>query len=152
MLVSLQLNLWGSALHTGVQCCNALQHCSRQNSSPTVLCWSAKQAHSMVVSLQLNLWRSALHTGVQWCNTNALQHWSGQNSFPTVLYYRCTMMQHQSTAPLVRAEQLPQCSVLLCETGSQHGCVSAIKSLEICPSYRCTVMQHQCTAALVKAG
>ncbi len=29
-------------------------------------------------------------------------------------------MQHQSTAALVRAEQLPHCSVLLCKTGSQQ--------------------------------
>ena len=34
--------------------------------------------------------------------------------------YRCAVMQHQSTAALVRAEQLPHCSVLLCKTGSQQ--------------------------------
>ena len=65
--------------------------------------------------------------------------------------HRCTVMQHQCTAALVRAKQLPQCSVLLCETGSQHACVSAIKPLEICSSHRCTSMQDQCTAALVRA-
>jgi len=57
--------------------------------------------------------------------------------------YMCAVMQHQSTAALVRAEKLAHCSVLLCKTGSQHDCVTAITPREICSSYRCAVMQHQ---------
>ena len=60
-------------------------------------------------------------------------------------------MQHQCTAALVKAEQLSHCSVLLCKTGSQQPCATAITPMEICSSYRCAMMQHQCTAALVKA-
>jgi len=83
---SLQLQLLRFALHTGVQCCNtkALQHWSGQDSFPTVLCCSAKQANSLLVPLQSHLWRFPLQTSVQCCNTNALQHWSGQNAVPTV--------------------------------------------------------------------
>ncbi len=65
--------------------------------------------------------------------------------------YRCAVMQHQSTAALVRAEKVPHCSVLLCIKGSQNACASAITPEEICSSYRCAVMQHQSTAALVRA-
>ncbi len=60
-------------------------------------------------------------------------------------------MQHQSTAALVRAEQLPHCLVLLCKTGSQQPCGTPITPLHICSSYRFAVMQHHSTAALVKA-
>ena len=45
----------------------------------------------------------------------------------------------------------PCCSVLLCKTGSQHACATAITPMEICSSYRCAVLQDQCTAALVRA-
>ena len=34
--------------------------------------------------------------------------------------YRCAVSQHQCTAALLRAEQAPQCSVLVWTTGSQH--------------------------------
>ena len=64
---------------------------------------------------------------------------------------RCAVMQHQSTAALVRAEKLPHCSVLLCKTGPQHACATGITPMEICSSYRGAVMQHQSTAALVRA-
>ena len=40
---------------------------------------------------------------------------------------------------------------LLCKTGSQQPCATAIAPVMICPSYRCAVMQDQCTAALVRA-
>ncbi len=60
-------------------------------------------------------------------------------------------MQHQCTAALVRATCIPHCSVLLCKTGSQQGCITAVTPLKICASYRCAVTQHQCTAALVRA-
>ncbi|DBA65452.1 TPA: hypothetical protein ACH3X2_003221 [Trebouxia sp. C0005] len=36
--------------------------------------------------------------------------------------YKCVVSQQQRTAVLVRAECIPQCSVLLCKTGSQHAC------------------------------
>ena len=65
--------------------------------------------------------------------------------------YNCALMQHQSTAALVKAEQLSHCSVLLCKTGSQQLCATAVTPMDICSSYRCAVMQHQCTEALVKA-
>ena len=43
--------------------------------------------------------------------------------------YRCAGRQHQCTAALLRAEQAPQCSVLVWTTGSQH-------TLGLC-SYTC---------------
>ena len=43
------------------------------------------------------------------------------------------------------------CSVLLCKTGSQHACPTAITPMETCSTYRCALMHHQSTAALVKA-
>ncbi len=60
-------------------------------------------------------------------------------------------MQHQCTAALVKAEQLSHCSVLLCKTGSQQPCATAITPMEICSLYRCALMQHLCPVALVKA-
>jgi len=60
-------------------------------------------------------------------------------------------MQHLCTAALVKAEQLSYCSVLLCKTGSQQPCATAITLMEVCSLYRCALMQHLCTAALVKA-
>ncbi len=60
-------------------------------------------------------------------------------------------MQHQCTAALVMARQLPHWSVLPCKPSSQDACVTAITPMEICSSYRCAVMQHQCLAALVRA-
>jgi len=41
----------------------------------------------------------------------------------------------------------PPCSVLLCKTGSQSSCVTAIAPLNICCSYRCAET-HQVSAAL----
>ncbi len=38
---------------------------------------------------------------------------------------------------------IPYCSVLLCKTGSQHACVTAVAPTDICSSYRCAVTQHQ---------
>ncbi len=60
-------------------------------------------------------------------------------------------MQPQCTAAVVRAKQLPCCSVLLCKTGSQQPCATAITPQEFCSSYRCAVMQQQGTAAVVRA-
>ena len=97
----------------------------------------------MFVPLQFHLWRFALHTGVQCCNTNALQQWSGQIALFTAQCcsatrahsmlcvtavtpveicssYRCAVLQNQCTAAVVRANCILHCSVLLCNTGSQH--------------------------------
>ena len=41
--------------------------------------------------------------------------------------------------------------MLLCKTGSQHACATAITPMEICSSNRCAVSQHQCTAARFRA-
>ena len=60
-----------------------------------------------------------------------------------LLFIQCAMMQHQCTAALVRAEQLPHCSVLLCKTGSQQPCATANTPMEMCSSYRCAMMQTQ---------
>ena len=74
-------------------------------------------------------------------------HWS--HTYGDLLFsYRGAVMQHQSTAALVRAEKLPHCSLLLCKTGPQHACATAVTPMEICSSYRGAVMQHQSTAAL----
>ena len=59
--------------------------------------------------------------------------------------YRCAVMQHQITAALVEAEQLPCCSVLLCKTAT------AITPMEFCSSYSCAMTHHQCTATLFLA-
>ena len=47
---------------------------------------------------------------------------------------------------------IPHCPVLLCKTGSQHACVTAITPMKACCSHKCAVIQHQCTAALVLAN
>jgi len=65
--------------------------------------------------------------------------------------FRYAVMKYQCTAGLVRAKQLPCCSVLLCKAGSQHACAIAITPMENCSSFRCAVMQHQSTAETVKA-
>jgi len=51
-----------------------------------------------------------------------------------LLFIRCAMMQHQCIAAIVRAKQLPCCSVLLCKTGSQQPCATAIAPMDICSS------------------
>jgi len=58
---------------------------------------------------------------------------------------RCAVMQHKCAAALVRARQLPSCSVLLCKQSSQHACATAIRPMEIWSSHRCAVMLYQCT-------
>ncbi len=52
------------------------------------------------------------------------------------------------TAALVRAECIPHCSVLLCKTGSQQACVTAVKPVDICSSYRSAKLGSNCSAAL----
>ena len=65
--------------------------------------------------------------------------------------YRCAVTQQECTAALVKAKCNPHCSVMLCETGSQQACVTAITHMEICSSYRCAVTQQECTAARFRA-
>ncbi len=65
--------------------------------------------------------------------------------------YSCAVIQHKCSATLFLAKSNPHYSVLLCKTGSQQGCVSAITPMEICSSYRCAVTVHQSTAALFRA-
>ena len=75
--------------------------------------------------------------------------WRWNHTYGDLLFsYRGAVMQHQSTAALVKAEKLSHCSVLLCGTGSQHAYATGTTPVEICCSYRCAVMQHQSTAAL----
>ena len=97
MLESLQFHLRRFALHTGVQRCNtnALQNWSGQNSFPTALCCSARQAHSRHCVTET--------TPMQICSS-----------------YRCAVMQHQCSAGLVRAKCISHCSTLLCKTGLQQ--------------------------------
>ena len=61
------------------------------------------------------------------------------------------MSEQKCTAALVWAKCIVHCSELLCRTGSQQACVTAITPMEICSSYRCAVSQQKCTAALGKA-
>ena len=65
--------------------------------------------------------------------------------------YRCAVTQHQCTAALALAKCIHHCPVLLCKTGSQHACVTAMTPMKVCCSCNCTVTQHQCTAALAWA-
>ena len=58
--------------------------------------------------------------------------------------YRCAETQHQCTTALVRAKRLPHYLVLLCKTGSQHACATAVTPMEICCSYRCTATFFFC--------
>ena len=92
--------------------------------------------------------------------------------------YRFAVTHHQCTATLAKGN--PHCPVVLCKSGSQQGCVSALQhwpkatlsatmqiSSEIlrywacthtllgnliCCSYRCAVTLHHCTAALFRAN
>ena len=52
---------------------------------------------------------------------------------------------------LVLAKCIPHCAVLLCKTGSQHACVTAITRMKTCCRCKCAVTHQQCTAALVLA-
>ncbi len=54
----------------------------------------------------------------------------------------------QMHCSIVSCQIIPQCSVLLCKTGWQQACVTAITPMQICSSYRWAVTQYQCTAAL----
>ena len=73
----------------------ALQLCPGQNAVPTVQCCSVKQAHSRQYVTAV--------TPMEMCSS-----------------YRCAVTQPQCAAARFRAEWSPQCSVLLCKTGSQQ--------------------------------
>ena len=59
--------------------------------------------------------------------------------------------QHQKTATVFSAKCIPQCSLLLCKTGLQQACITAITPVKICSLYRCAVTHHQGTATLFRA-
>ncbi len=46
----------------------------------------------------------------------------------------------------VQGKLQSHCSLLLCKTGSQHDCATALTHMEICFSYRCAVTQHHSSA------
>ena len=51
----------------------------------------------------------------------ALQHYiTSMTPVDICSSHRCAVMQHKCTAALVKAEYLPHCSMLLCNTGSQQ--------------------------------
>ncbi len=56
--------------------------------------------------------------------------------------YKCAVRQHQCNSALVKAKCFSHCSVLLCKTGSQQVCVTAIAPMEICSSFRYAVSQQ----------
>jgi len=56
--------------------------------------------------------------------------------------------QQKCTPELVWAKYAVHCSVVLCKTGSQHACVTAITPMAICSSYRCAVSQQKCSTGL----
>ncbi|DBA98990.1 TPA: hypothetical protein ACH3X1_014329 [Trebouxia sp. C0004] len=132
--VSLQLYPYRFALHTVtpmeicpshsyadflfIQVCSepAPMHSSTaqgKTSSPVFSAALQNRLTACTVSLCLHLCRFALHTGAPMQISSS---------------YRCAVNQHPRTAALLRAKRAPQCSVLLCKTGSQ---------LALCPC-RCT--------------
>ena len=90
----------------------------------------------MFVSLQLHLWRLLF--------IRALQHCSGRDAFPTghccsakqarsmlvslQIHLWRLLTQHKCSSAPPRAKCIPNCPVLLCKTGSQHACVTAVTS------------------------
>ncbi len=46
----------------------------------------------------------------------------------------------------VQGKLQSHCSVLLCKTGSQDDCATALTHMEICFSYKCAVTQHHSSA------
>jgi len=91
--------------------------------------------------------------GCAFCQYSAAVHWLwGNYTYGDLLFIQvCAVSQQKCTAALVWARCIVHCSVVLCKTGSQQGCVTASTLMEICSSYRCAVSQQKCTAALGKA-
>ncbi len=86
MLMSLQLHLWTTLQHTGVQCLitNALQHWSEQNAFLTAqssLCKTGCQQACVTANRHLGICSSYRCAVTQ--SLSALQHWSGQNAYLT---------------------------------------------------------------------
>ncbi len=54
-------------------------------------------------------------------------------------------------AALFRAKYLVNCSLVLCKTGWQQACVTAVTPVQMYSSYRCAVIQHWFTAVLFRA-
>ena len=92
--VSLHEHIW-RCVRCAVTQPQALQLCPGQNAVPTVQCCSVKQAHSRQYVTAF--------TPMEMCSS-----------------YRCAVTQPQCAAARFRAKWSPQCSVLLCKTGSQQ--------------------------------
>ncbi len=65
--------------------------------------------------------------------------WHCSCTYADLLFIQVCSDQHQCTAARFRAKWSPHYSVLLCNTGSQHVCGTAVTPMEICSSYRCAV-------------
>ena len=92
--MSLHEHIW-RCVRCAVTQPQALQLCPGQNAVPTVQCCSVKQAHSRQYVTAF--------TPMEMCSS-----------------YRCAVTQPQCAAASFRAKWSPQCSVLLCKTGSQQ--------------------------------
>jgi hypothetical protein len=144
MLVSLHLHLWRFA------------HCTTGQGKIASLLFSAALQSSLTACLCHCIYTYGHLLFIQVCNDAIRMHCStcqgkiasrcsvllckkaSQYACATAITameiccsYRCTVMQHQSTAALVRAKQLPCCSVLLWKKALQHACVTAITPMEI---------------------
>ncbi len=53
-------------------------------------------------------------------------------TYGDLLSYRCAESHQNCTAALVWVKCIPNCSVVLCKTGSQQACVNATTPIEIC--------------------
>ena len=95
----------GSKHACAISATEALQHWSGINAIPAVQCCSAKQAHSMLCV--------TANTPMEICSS-----------------YRCAVMHHQTIAALFWTTCIPDCSVLLCKTGSKHACAISVTPIE----------------------
>ena len=88
---------------------------------------------------------------------SSTEQWGLQFALSTAAVQFCWVSAHLNEmhftigAIAVKHCLLACCSVVLCKTGSQQPCATAVTPMKICSSHMCAVMQHQCTAALVKA-
>jgi hypothetical protein len=90
--------------------------------------------------MHLPLYRAALQSR----HTTCMCHCSYR-------FAKYAVTHHQRSLALVLAKCIYKCPGLLCNTGSQHACVTASTREKNCCSYKCAVTQQQCSAALVLA-
>ncbi len=139
--------LFSAALQNGVTA--GLRHCNytlrdllfiHLCSEPTEMhCSTAKgKMHSPLFSAAL---QNRLTAGLCQCN-----HICGN-----LLFMQVCSDKTEMHCNIGQAKCIPHCSVLLCKTGSQHACVTAVTHMDICSSYRCAVTQQKCTTALLRA-